>query len=132
MNPTITYGATTWTFLNLEGGLDLAGLRITDITRPGFPGRAHKIIGYNANPVQITTRVDISSPSVGRSIIASYKASQGGYVTITTARGTYTNMLVHEVMEVNTAPILSIVGGLTTGGTAILTAQWTVEHSPPW
>jgi hypothetical protein len=116
------------TVLRLVGQLEPGdGENVQDITRAGVDGRAYRKTGKRAPPAQVTTVVDLGGSAAVKAALAAYKALQGTLVTVVTeSSGTYTNVMVKSVREVDTKRVMSAVGG-TTAGTRLLACQWVLQ-----
>jgi hypothetical protein len=107
-------------FIALHGSVQLAGMVLEDITRPGQDGRAFRQVGVRAEPfemVGIFDRGEGTSPYDANPLRLSQL--RGKLVTVFDDHGTqFDDVVILEVAKVDEQRISTMVGGLMDTGVA--------------
>jgi len=121
-------GTTTYSFLTLLGGVQLAGERIADITRPGADGVAFQKVGQRTDPFVMVSRVDVDDKAAIAALLIGYKTFEGVLTTVTDDVGNaHTNVAVLRVELIRHYAVETLVGKLSTDGGFIVEARWFLQ-----
>ncbi len=107
---------------------ELAGLTMTDVTRPGVAGKAWQDTGVSAEPFQLRTFGHFINKGLAASAVEDYAATKGSLVTYADDDGTsWLNMVVLAAKPVR--PIFRVLNSSDAGiDYFVLEAVWTLEH----
>ena len=121
-------GTTTYSFLTLRGGVQLAGERMAEITRPGSDGVAFQKVGQRTQPFVMVSRVDVDDAAAVATLITGYKTFEGELTTVTDDLGNaHTNVAVLRVELIRHYAVETLVGKLSTTGGFIVEARWFLQ-----
>lgn len=90
----ITYGATSWDFIEISGHPDLPGRQLKAIEKDGVDGVAFKEMEFKAAPSSLYLRALATDAADMQVWIANVKNLQGTQVQLWTSAGLYYNGVV--------------------------------------
>lgn len=125
-NPTLVKGATTCTFISLQGRLKRAATELEELSRPNADLKAYRTIADKPEDANFVSVADFADAATARLEETKYLGLQGGTATHTDEHGQAVSVVVKKVTVTRIQVGGVGVGGVNNGKT-VIEAAWTLE-----